>query len=282
LTFYEGSLYRFSKLGFNRNYGRKKMSILDLFDLSDKVAIVSGGGGGLGRIMAVGLAEAGADVVVCSRKIENCEETAKLIDSLGRKSLAIRCDLTKEDNIDDAVSVTLKEFNKIDILINNAGRTFGANPEEYKLKDWKAVIDVNVTGTFLFCQRVGREMIKQQKGKIINISSYAGLGGTDPKCLNAISYNTSKGAVILLTKDLATKWAKHQINVNCIAPGWFPTKMTKWLVENRDKELKSQMLIKRYGCDEDIKSAAIYLSSKASNYVTGQVLSVDGGLSVWF
>jgi NAD(P)-dependent dehydrogenase (short-subunit alcohol dehydrogenase family) len=258
------------------------VSIFDVFHLSGKVAIVSGGGGGLGRIMAVGLAEAGADVVVCSRKIENCEETGNLIDSFGRKSLALKCDLTIEEDIDKAVSITLKEFNKIDILINNAGRTYGADPEEYRLTDWKAVIDVNVTGTFLFCQRVGREMIKQQYGKIINISSYAGLGGTDPKCLNAISYNTSKGAVILLTKDLATKWAKHQINVNCIAPGWFPTKMTKWLVENKDEELKSRMLIKRYGREEDIKSAAIYLSSKASDYLTGQVLSVDGGLSVWF
>lgn len=258
------------------------MSITRLFDLNGQVSIVTGGGAGLGKNMAAGLAEAGSNVVVCSRKVEKCEETAHELEGLGVKALAFSCDLARQEDIDRVVGETVKEFKKIDILVNNSGRTWGGAPEVFRLADWQKVIDVNITGTFLFSQRAGREMIAQKSGKIVNISSYAGLGGTDPRCLNGIPYNTSKGAVIVFTKDLATKWAQHNINVNCIAPGWFPTKMTKWMLENKGKDISARILMKRFGQEDDLKAAVVYLSSRGSDYVTGQVLSVDGGLTVWY
>ncbi len=259
------------------------MSIFQLFDLVGQTAIVTGGGDGLGKAMATGLAEAGCNVVVCSRKLEKCEKTAEEIEGLGVKALALKCDITKEEDVTQVVCETLTKFQRIDVLVNNSGRTWGASPEDIKIDDWKKVIDVNVNGTFVFSQKVGIEMIRQGNGgKIINISSYAGLGGTDPECLDGIPYNTSKGAVIVFTKDLATKWAKYNISVNCIAPGWFPTKMTKRAMENRGGLILGRIPMKRFGSPEDIKAAVIFLSSKASDYVTGQVLSVDGGLTVWF
>lgn len=257
------------------------MSMHDLFDLKGKVAIVTGGGHGLGRTMATGLAEAGAIVVVCSRKLEKCEEAAHELERKGTQALAIQCDLTDEAGIDRVVDETIDHFQRIDILVNNSGKTWGAAPEDFKLADWKKVVDVNINGTFLFSQKVGREMIKREGGKIICVSSYAALGGTDPAVLDALPYNTSKGAVIAFTKDLATKWAKHNITVNCIAPGWFPTKMTKWTIENRGERILDRILLKRYGAEEDIKGTVIFLASRASDYITGQVLSVDGGLTVW-
>ena len=258
------------------------MGTLDLFDLSGSVSIITGGGKGLGRMIATGLAEAGSNIVICSRKLKDCEETAHEVEKLGVKALALKCDVTQEEDIDAVVTKAIEKFRKIDILINNSGRTWGAAPEELKLDDWKKVINVNITGTFMFSQSVGREMIKQKKGKIISISSYAGIGGTDPDCLNAIPYNVSKGAVIIFTKDLATKWAKYNINVNCIAPGWFPTKMTKWLLENKGEQISARILLNRFGEENDIKGAVVFLSSKASDYITGQVLSVDGGITAWY
>jgi gluconate 5-dehydrogenase len=201
---------------------------------------------------------------------------------LGVRVLALQCDVTREQEVAHVVGETVRKFQKINILINNAGRTWGSSPEELEFEDWKKVLDVNINGTFLFSQKVGREMIRQGTGgKIINISSYAGLGGTDPRSLDAIPYNTSKGAVIVFTRDLATKWAKYNITVNCIAPGWFPTKMTKWSIENKRDVILEHIPLKRFGAPEDIKAAVIFFAAKASDYVTGQVLSLDGGLTVW-
>jgi len=257
------------------------MSILNLFDLSGRVSIVTGGGYGLGKIMATALGEAGSDIVVCSRKLEKCEATAHDIEKLGVRSLAFQCDVNRDEDVDRVVSETVKKFKKIDILVNNSGLGWGASPEDIKMEDWQKVIDLNITGVFRFTQKVGREMIKQKSGKIINISSYAGLRGTDPDYLNSIPYNTSKGAMIIFAKDLATKWAKYNINVNCIAPGWFPTKMTEWSLDNWGDKIISRLLIKRFGNEDDLKGAVIYLASKASDYMTGQVLCVDGGITAW-
>jgi NAD(P)-dependent dehydrogenase (short-subunit alcohol dehydrogenase family) len=258
------------------------MKTIDLFDLTGKVSIITGGGDGLGQAMALGLAEAGSDVVVCSRKLEKCEATAHSIEAMGRKAMAFKCDVSQEEDIEQVVSQTVKEFQAIDVLVNNSGRTWGGPPEELRLEDWKKVIDVNMHGTFVFSQKVGKVMIPQKKGKIVNIASYAGLGGTDPEVLNGIAYNASKGGVIVFTKDLATKWASHNINVNGIAPGWFPTKMTKWVLENRGQRILDRLLLKRFGAPEDLKGAIVFLASKASDYMTGQILSVDGGISVWY
>jgi gluconate 5-dehydrogenase len=257
------------------------MKITDIFNLEGKAAIVTGGASGLGQQMALGLAEAGSNIIVCSRKLERCQEMAHKIESLGVKALAFRCDLNREEEIDHVVKETVKEFGKIDILVNNSGRTWGAPVEELEIENWKKVIDVNVTGTFQFTQKVGREMIKQRNGKIINITSYSGLKGTDPDYLNAIAYNTSKGAIVSFTKDLAVKWAKYGIQVNAIAPGWFVTEMTKWSMGNQGKKIMDRLLIKRFGGEDDLKGTVVFLASRASDYITGHILCVDGGLMAW-
>ncbi len=229
------------------------MKVMDLFSLEGQICIVTGGATGLGQQMAVGLAEAGSNIVICSRKLERCQDTAHEIESLGVKALAFRCDLNQEEEIDRVVKETIKEFGRIDVLVNNSGRTWGASVEELKVEDWKKVIDLNITGTFQFTQKVGREMIKKRNGKIINIASYAGLRGTDPEYLNAIAYNTSKGALIAFTKDLAVKWAKYGIQVNAIAPGWFITEMSKWSTENQGERMLDRILLKRFGGEMILK-----------------------------
>jgi len=257
------------------------MNIFKLFDLNGRVSIVTGGGDGLGLMMATALGEAGSDVVICSRRLEKCEETAHEIEKLKVRVLPVQCDINRDDDVGRLVGETIRRFHKIDILVNNAGRTWGESPENMKIDDWQKVIDLNITGTFRCTQQVGREMIKQSGGKIINVSSYTGLRGTDPEYMNAIPYNVSKGALIIFTKDLATKWAKYNINVNCIAPGWFPTKISRWSVENMGDKILSRLLIKRFGNEDDLKGIVILLASRASDYMTGQVLSVDGGLTTW-
>ena len=158
---------------------------------------------------------------------------------------------------------------------------WGAAPEDISMADWQKVIDLNLNGTFRITQRVGKEMIKQKQGKIINISSYAGLMGTDPDYLNAIPYNASKGGIHAFTKDLATKWAKYNIYVNCMAPGWFFSKMSKWTYDNWREKVFSRLLIKRFGDEDDFKGVVVFLASKASDFMTGQILSVDGGMTTW-
>lgn len=255
------------------------MHIQDLFNLSGKVAIVTGGGRGLGEQIAVGLAEAGADVVVCSRKKEACDEVAEQIQALGRKSLSLACDVTSQEDVDRVVEATKSEFGKIDILINNSGISWGAPVEEYPLEKFKQVLNVNVTGMFLMSQAVGREMLARQYGKIVNLASVAGLVGSDPHYMNAIAYNASKGAVISFTRDLAVKWAGSGITVNALAPGFFPSKMSAPLLQKFGDQILERTPIKRYGGENDLKGAALFFASDASSYVTGQVLPVDGGVT---
>ncbi|MCB2141071.1 SDR family oxidoreductase [bacterium] len=257
------------------------MNGLDLFNLSGKVAMISGGGNGIGRAMAIGLAEAGSDIVVFSRRLEKCEEVAHEIERQGVRALAFRCDITNEDDVERVVKQTIKNFNKIDILVNNSGRTWGAAPERMGLEAWRKVIELNINGTFLCTQVVGKEMIKKNRGKIVNISSYSGSRGTDPTYMDAIPYNTSKGALNAFTMDLAVKWAKYNINVNAIAPGWFPTKMTEWTFRHRGEAILARIPMKRYGQLKELKGAVIFLSSSASDYLTGQIIGVDGGLTAW-
>lgn len=253
------------------------MNVMELFSLSGKTAIVTGGGRGLGKQIAEGFAEAGANVVVCSRKLEACEEVREELEKMGVKSLAFECDVTNQEHIQRVVDETMKQFGKIDILVNNSGATWGESVIDMPLQAWHKVMEVNVTGTFLFAQAVGKQMIKQKSGKIINIASVAGLGGADPRFMNAIGYNTSKGAVITFTKDLAVKWGEHNINVNAIAPGFFPTKMSKGLIEAGGDKILDSTPLNRFGSDDDLKGAALFLASNASNYVTGDILVVDGG-----
>jgi gluconate 5-dehydrogenase len=252
------------------------MHTRQLFDLSGHAAIVTGGSIGLGRQMARGLAEMGANVVLCARKKERCEAAAAELRSLGVKAIALGCDVKDPASVKEVVDATVAEFGRIDILINNAGTSWGAPVEEMRLEHWNKVIETNLTGTFLFSQAAGKVMIGLGKGKIINIASVAGIHGAPPE-FQAIGYHASKGGVIAFTKDLACKWGVHNIQVNAIAPGWFPTNMSQVVIErNKDYFLK-RIPLHRFGGDDDLKGAAVYLSSSASDYVTGNVLVVDGG-----
>ena len=264
------------------------VNVKQLFDLTGRVAIVTGGSIGLGRQMAEGLAEMGASVVLCARKAERCHEAAEELQQLGGKAIALGCDVTDPASIQEMVDATLSQFGRIDVLINNAGISWGAPVEEMRLEDWNKVIETNLTGTFLCAQAVGKVMIRQGQeknsaggaGKIINIASVAGLGGA-PEELPAIGYHASKGGVISFTKDLACKWASHNIQVNAIAPCWSPTHMSNRALEHHKELFLSHIPLRRFGNEHDLKGAAVFLASDASNYVTGHVLVVDGGQSAW-
>jgi len=254
------------------------MNTKQLFDLAGRVAIVTGGSIGLGRQMAQGLAEMGANLVLCARKKDRCEQAAEELRRLGVQTLALGCDVRNPDQVKAVVEETLSRFQKIDILINNAGTSWGASVEEMQLEHWNKVIETNLTASFLFSQAVGRFMVSQRQGKIINIASVAGLRGAPPE-LQAIGYHASKGGVIALTKDLACKWGPHNIQVNAIAPGWFPTHMSAVVIERNKETLLKRVPLGRFGGEDDLKGVAVFLASRASDYVTGQTIYVDGGFS---
>jgi NAD(P)-dependent dehydrogenase (short-subunit alcohol dehydrogenase family) len=252
------------------------MNIKKLLDLSGRVAIITGGSIGLGRQMAEGLAEMGANLVLCARKRERCEQAAEELQQLGVRTLALGCDVKNADQVRAVVDAAVSSFGRIDILINNAGTSWGAPVEEMRLEHWNKVIETNLTGTFLFSQAVGKIMVQQRRGKIINIASVAALRGAPPE-FQAIGYHASKGGVIAFTQDLACKWGIHNIQVNAIAPGWFPTNMSQVVIERNKETFLSKIPLRRFGSDHDLKGAAVYLASDASDFVTGHVLVVDGG-----
>jgi len=216
--------------------------------------------------------------VLCARKKERCERAAQDLQKLGVRTLALGCDVKNPADIQKVADATMAEFGRIDILINNAGTSWGAPVEQMTLEQWNKVIETNLTGTFLFSQAVGKVMIPQRRGKIINIASVAGLHGAPPE-FQAIGYHASKGGVIIFTKDLACKWGIHNIQVNSIAPGWFPTNMSKVLIERNEDVFLKEIPLRRFGGENDLKGAAVFLASAASDYVTGNVLVVDGGQS---
>jgi NAD(P)-dependent dehydrogenase (short-subunit alcohol dehydrogenase family) len=254
------------------------MKTRQMFDLTGRVAIVTGGSVGLGRQMAEGLAEMGANLVLCARKKERCVRAAEELQKLGVEVLALGCDVKEPRSIQEVADAAVKQFGRIDILINNAGTSWGAPVESMTLEQWNKVIETNLTGTFLFSQAVGKVMIGQRHGKIINIASVAGLRGSSPN-FSAIGYSASKGGVIIFTKDLACKWGMHNIHVNAIAPGWFPTDMSGKLIERNKEALLANVPLGRFGGPHDLKGAAIFLASDASDFVTGNILVVDGGQS---
>jgi NAD(P)-dependent dehydrogenase (short-subunit alcohol dehydrogenase family) len=254
------------------------VNVKKLFDLSGRVAIVTGGSVGLGRQMAEGLAEMGAKLVLCARKKERCLEAAWELQKLGVEVLALGCDVKDPASIQAVADASVKHFGRIDILINNAGTSWGAPVEAMMLEHWNKVIETNLTGTFLFSQAVGKVMIAQRRGKIINIASVAGLRGSPPS-FSAIGYSASKGGVIIFTKDLACKWGMHNIQVNAIAPGWFPTDMSGKVIERNKEMLLAGIPAGRFGAPDDLKGAAVFLASDASNFVNGNILVIDGGQS---
>ena len=258
------------------------MHVRELFDLSGKIAIVTGGSRGLGFQMASALAEAGAALALTARKADELEQAAAQLRERGFRALAVPGDVARPEDAEAVVARALAEYARVDILVNNAGATWGAEVLDMPLDAWRKVMDTNVTGTFLMIQAVGRAMIGAGRGgKIVNIASVAGLIGTNAGVLDAIGYSASKGAVIALTRDLAVKWARHGITVNALAPGFFPTKMTRWLIDHRREAILDTIPLGRLGGDDDLKGAAVFLASRASDFMTGQVLVVDGGQTAW-
>jgi len=258
------------------------LNALDLFRLDGKTAIVTGGGRGLGRYMAEALSDAGAAVVLCSRKIEPLEEVQREIEAGGGKALAVECDVTDEASVGRVVSAAEESFGSVDVVVNNSGATWGAPPEEMPLDRFDQVMRVNVRGTFLMSQAAGRRMIERGAGgAIVNISSVAGIVGGHPDYMQTVGYNASKGAIISMTRDLATSWAQYNITVNAIAPGWFPTRMSGGLIDKFEEEMLAGIPLGRFGNPEDLKGVVIFLSSPAAAYLTGQTVVVDGGATAW-
>jgi NAD(P)-dependent dehydrogenase (short-subunit alcohol dehydrogenase family) len=249
-----------------------------VFDLTGKVAIVTGGGGGLGRPLAVGLAKAGADVVVTSRDVSHLEPVVKDIEALGGKALAISADVTSADSMQAMVDQVMEKFGKIDILVNVAGTNARFSAEEMAPEEFERVIRYNILGTFLACQAVGKVMIEQKRGKIVNMSSVRGrvapsIGGT--------AYSSSKGGVDALTRTLAAEWAKHNIHVNALAPALVMTDMTRDFLSKPEiySRMTAEIPLSRLGVPEDIIGPTLLLASDESDFMTGQILYIDGGLS---
>jgi gluconate 5-dehydrogenase len=242
-------------------------TVKQLMNMEGRVGVVTGGATGLGLQMATALAEAGANVVICSRKLENCEEAAHGIEKLGVKALAYGCDVTKPEQVEALKEATMQKFGRVDALVNNAGRAWVAPVEEMPLERWQQVLDLNITAPFLCAQAFGREMIKAKKGKIINIAS--------------IAYGTSKGALVNFTRDLAVKWAQHNIQVNAICPGFFVTPINVKMFDKVRDQIVGEIPLGRTGGDDDLKGLIVVLASDASNFMTGTVIPVDGGTTAW-
>jgi NAD(P)-dependent dehydrogenase (short-subunit alcohol dehydrogenase family) len=257
-------------------------NVQQLFDIRDRVAIITGAGSGLGVTFAEGLAEAGAKVVCTGRRLENIEKTATRIREAGYEAIAIQADVADEESVQAMVRETIDRYGKIDILVNNAGVANVGPPEDVALSDWKHVVDVNLTGVFLCAQVVAREMIKAGNGgSIINIASILGAGASEPSA--ATAYAATKGGVVNLTRDLAVHWAPYNIRVNAIGPAYFPSEMTAGLMDMPEvvKEIESRTPAGRMGRPDELKGPAVFLASDAASYVTGDILYVDGGWTAW-
>jgi len=260
---------------------RPAVSVFDLFRLNGRNAIVTGGGSGLGRHFAEALAEAGANVLLCARKVERCREVAdELEQAHGVRAIAAACDVRDPQQVVAAVELAERELGSVDVLVNNAGTSWGAPAEDFPLEGWRKVIDVNLTGLFLFAQAAGRGMIRRGNGRIVNVASVAAFVGAPEGLMDAVAYNASKGGVVSLTRDLAVKWACHGVTVNAIAPGWFPTEMSEILLGRSGDRFLERIPLGRFGAGDDLKGALLLLASDAGAYVTGQTLVVDGGQSV--
>jgi len=256
-------------------------TVQQLMSLTGRVSVVTGGAKGLGRQMATALAEAGSDLVICGRNVEPCEQAAQELEKIGVRVLPARCDIASAEDITALRDQTLAHFGRADVLVNNAGRAWFAPPEEMPLDRWEQVMRVNITGTFLCSQAFGTAMITRGKGKIINIASVSGLLGKNPEIHDSLAYNTSKGAVVNMTRDLAVKWARKGVNVNAIAPGFFPSSRNASRYEERKEAILREIPMGRPGGPDDLKGPVVFLASDASDFVTGAILSVDGGVVAW-
>jgi len=255
-------------------------TVQQLFDLTGQVALVTGGSRGLGLQMAHALGEAGAKIMLSSRKAADLEEAAAELQTAGIDARWIAADCGKEEDIRRLAAETIERMGPIDILINNAGATWGAPAEEHPVEAWDKVMNLNVRGYFILSQEVAKRcMIPRGKGRILNVASIAGLAG-NPSEMKTIAYNTSKGAVINFTRALAGEWGEHGITVNAICPGFFPSKMTYGLLEKLGADkMAAGAPLRRLGDDEDLKGLALLYASDAGKHITGQWMAVDGGVS---
>jgi NAD(P)-dependent dehydrogenase (short-subunit alcohol dehydrogenase family) len=253
--------------------------VQQLFDLTGQTALVTGGSRGLGLQMAEALGEAGAKIMLSSRKAADLEEAAAHLAARGIDARWIAADASRPAEVQRVVAETMERLGRIDVLVNNAGATWGAPAEDYPLEAWDKVMNLNIRSLFLFAQAVAKaSMIPRRHGRIINIASIAGLGGSLE--MKFIAYGTSKGAAVNFTRTLAAEWGPYGITVNALAPGFFPSKMTKGVLAHfgADK-LAAQAPLRRLGDDDDLKGAALLLASAAGKHITGQILAVDGGVS---
>lgn len=254
-------------------------NVKDLFDLAGKTAIVTGGSRGIGKEMAEGLAEAGASLMLCARRKEWLDDTVEEFGSRGFTVDGRTCDVSNSEDVQTLVDETVTRFGSVDILINNAGTSWGAMPEEMTVEQWQKVIDVNLTGCFLFAQAVGREMLKQGSGSIINIASIAGLTSSANGPFYA-GYVASKAGLIGLTRELAASWGRRGIRINAIAPGFFHSRLADSVIDIYERSIQENNVIPRVGREGELKGTAVFLASEASSYITGQTIVVDGGMTV--
>jgi len=258
------------------------MSVRSLLDLSSKVALVTGGSRGIGLQMASALGEMGARIALSARKQDELDAASAQLEAQGIECLTVAGDLSDAASVASAVDAVLGAWKQIDIVVNNAGTNWAAPAEDYPDESWRKVLDLNVDAAFFLSREVARRsMIPRRTGKIVNIASIAGLLGNPPDwAMYTVAYNTSKGALIAMTRTLAAEWGRHNINVNAICPGFFPSKMTKVTLERIDRSVLAMTPLARLGGDEDLKGSVVFLASEASRHITGHALVVDGGCSV--
>ncbi|MBI2319517.1 MAG: SDR family oxidoreductase [Betaproteobacteria bacterium] len=256
------------------------MSVKKLFDLTGKIALVTGGSRGLGLQIAEALGEMGAKLAISARKADELEQARSVLASQHVEALPLVCDVSQPEQVPPMVEKALAHYGRIDILVNNAGATWGVPAEDHPLEAWQKIVNLNLTGTFLVSQAVGkRSMIPNRYGKIINLSSISGLKGNPVGMLKTLAYNTTKGGIMNFTRSLAGEWGEHNITVNAIAPGFFPSKMTYASLKIIGEELIRRTPLARLGDDQDLKGVVVLLASDASRHITGQIISVDGGVS---
>jgi gluconate 5-dehydrogenase len=254
-------------------------SLTDLFNLSGRVAIVTGGSRGLGEEMAEGLAEAGASLMLCARREQWLTPTLDSFRGRGFEVEGMVCDVSAADQVQAVVDRTVAVFGKVDILINNAGIAWAAEPEAMPLDKWQKVIETNLTGTFVFSQAAGREMLKRQSGCIINVASIAGMIGS-VSTSHWVGYAASKAGIVGLTRELAATWGRSGIRVNAIAPGYFHSRLADPAIVHAEPQIKATSPIPRVGDAGELKGVAVFLASDAASYITGQTIVVDGGRTI--
>ena len=259
------------------------MTLKQRLDLTGRTALVTGGSRGLGLQIAQGYGEMGARVLLTARKADELEEACSQLRAQGVDARWIAADGAVEADIAHLAQQAIEQLGHIDILVNNAGATWGAAAEDHPVEAWDKVMNLNIRGVFLLTQAIGKAcMIPRRYGRIVNVASIAGLLGNPPELMHTIAYNTSKGALVNFTRALASEWGRYNITVNALAPGFFPSKMTKGVLAQFGAEALAQFApLKRIGDEEDLKGAALLFASDAGQHITGQILAVDGGVSVY-